>query len=199
MMPGRLISFKTTRQRSRRSNAWSVGRPRNRVSKRGSEKRTAAEKREYIRHHRPRGLSIAEGCRLMGLPRSTYYDVPSLRSDDAATLFDWRLRSKHHAGLSIFLNLLLYFLASEQPIGFRASPPTMAHGYCPIRGAEAAALDKTGNATGFDCPRHGRLKVSSTAIMTRSCATREGWEAALKRATAPQPNEWARCVQSTNF
>jgi len=27
MMPGRLISFRTTRQRSRRSNAWSVGRP----------------------------------------------------------------------------------------------------------------------------------------------------------------------------
>ena len=43
----------------------------------GSEKHTAAEKREYIRHHRPRGLSIAEGCRLMGLSRSTYYNVPS--------------------------------------------------------------------------------------------------------------------------
>ena len=27
MMPGRLISFRTTRQRSRRSNVWSVGRP----------------------------------------------------------------------------------------------------------------------------------------------------------------------------
>src|ERR1700732_2956081 len=48
------------------------------------EKRTAAEKREYIRHHRPRGLSIAEGCRLMGLSRSTYYDVPSVPTDDAA-------------------------------------------------------------------------------------------------------------------
>jgi hypothetical protein len=32
------------------------------------EKRTAAEKREFIRHHRPRGLSVVEGCRLMGAP-----------------------------------------------------------------------------------------------------------------------------------
>src|SRR5256884_5976514 len=32
---------------------------RNRVPKGGSEKRTAAEKREYIRHCRPRGVSIA--------------------------------------------------------------------------------------------------------------------------------------------
>ena len=58
--------------------------PRNRVSKRGSEKRTAAKKREYIRHHRPRGLSIAKGCRLMGLSRSAYYDAPSLPTDGAA-------------------------------------------------------------------------------------------------------------------
>jgi hypothetical protein len=39
----------------------------NRVPKGGSEKRTAAEKREYIRHCRPHGVSIAEGCRLMGI------------------------------------------------------------------------------------------------------------------------------------
>ena len=31
-----------------------------------------AERREYIRHHRPDGISVAKGCRLMGLPRSTY-------------------------------------------------------------------------------------------------------------------------------
>ena len=49
----------------------------------GAEKRTAAEKREYIRLHRPYGISIAEGCRLMGLPRSTYYDAPPVKTDDA--------------------------------------------------------------------------------------------------------------------
>src|SRR6516162_10098571 len=37
----------------------------------------------YIRHSRPHGLSVAEGCRLMGLPRSTFYDAPSLKADDA--------------------------------------------------------------------------------------------------------------------
>ena len=52
-----------------------------RVSKGGSEKRTAAEKRDYIRHCRPRGLSAAEGCRLMGLARSTFYDAPAAQTD----------------------------------------------------------------------------------------------------------------------
>src|SRR3984893_3897650 len=55
---------------------------RNRVPKGGSEKRTAAEKREYIRHCRPRGVSIAEGCRLMGIGRSTFYDTPDARARD---------------------------------------------------------------------------------------------------------------------
>jgi transposase-like protein len=31
----------------------------------------------------PRGLSIAQGCRLMGLPRSTFYDVPATPADAA--------------------------------------------------------------------------------------------------------------------
>jgi len=31
----------------------------------------------------PRGLSIAQGCRLMGLPRSTFYDVPATPADEA--------------------------------------------------------------------------------------------------------------------
>src|SRR6266568_408047 len=55
---------------------------RNRVPKGGSEKRTTAEKREYIRHCRPRGVSIAEGCRLMGIGRSTFYDTPDARARD---------------------------------------------------------------------------------------------------------------------
>src|SRR5260370_14011381 len=53
---------------------------RNRVPKGGSEKRTTAEKREYIRHCRPRGVSIAEGCRLMGIGRSAFYDTPEVRA-----------------------------------------------------------------------------------------------------------------------
>jgi len=34
------------------------------------------EKRDYVRHYRPHGVSVAKGCRLMGLLRSTYYDAP---------------------------------------------------------------------------------------------------------------------------
>ncbi len=42
------------------------------ILKGGSSKRTTAEKRAYVRDHRPRCLSVAEGCRLMGIARSTY-------------------------------------------------------------------------------------------------------------------------------
>jgi hypothetical protein len=47
-------------------------------------KRSAAEKRAYVRHHRPQGLSVTQGCRLMGLPRSTFYDAPVAQIEDAA-------------------------------------------------------------------------------------------------------------------
>ena len=46
--------------------------------------RTAAEKRANVRHHRPEGLCVAEGCRLMGIARSTYYDKPKGSADDTA-------------------------------------------------------------------------------------------------------------------
>jgi hypothetical protein len=49
----------------------------------GAEKHTAAEKRDYVRYSRPPGLSIAEGCRLMGIARSTYCDS-SAATDDTA-------------------------------------------------------------------------------------------------------------------
>ena len=51
-------------------------RARERVFKGGFAARSPAEKRDYVRRCRPRGLSVAEGCRLMGLARSTYYDEP---------------------------------------------------------------------------------------------------------------------------
>ncbi|MER9338695.1 IS3 family transposase [Mesorhizobium sp. M0293] len=37
-----------------------------------------------MRHHRPRGLSVAEGCRLMGMARSSFYDRPERPADDTA-------------------------------------------------------------------------------------------------------------------
>ena len=54
------------------------------VRKRGSEKRASAEKRAHIRDCRPAGLSVAEGCRLMGIGRSTYYDAAPAPTDDTA-------------------------------------------------------------------------------------------------------------------
>jgi transposase-like protein len=68
----------------------------------GSEQRSAAEKRAYIRDCRPAGLSIAEGCRLMGIARSTYYDAAPVQTDDTEIVeaiaairdefefYDWR-------------------------------------------------------------------------------------------------------------
>ena len=54
-----------------------------RVPKGGVGKRSAIEKRAYVRHHRPCGLSVTQGCRLMGLPRSTFYDGPMAQVDEA--------------------------------------------------------------------------------------------------------------------
>jgi transposase len=48
------------------------------------KKCTAAETRDYIRDYRPHGLSVAEGCRLMSVARSTYYDRPEKTADDTA-------------------------------------------------------------------------------------------------------------------
>lgn len=48
----------------------------------GSEERTPAQKRAYIGRCRARGMSVATGCRLMGLARSTYYDAPRVAVDD---------------------------------------------------------------------------------------------------------------------
>jgi hypothetical protein len=36
--------------------------------------------------------------------------------------------------------------------------------HCPICGSAAETLDKTGDADGFDCPQHGKFKVSSTTL-----------------------------------
>ena len=36
--------------------------------------------------------------------------------------------------------------------------------HCPICNAEASSLPRTGLANGFDCPNHGRFKVSDTVL-----------------------------------
>jgi putative transposase len=59
-----------------------------RVFKGGLARRTPTEKRDHVRHRRPGGLSIAEGCRLMGLSRSTYYDEPGGQPIEEARLVE---------------------------------------------------------------------------------------------------------------
>jgi hypothetical protein len=70
---------------------------------------------------------------------------------------------------------------------------------CPICKSEVPALDKVGTADGFDCPEHGRFKISSTVQITQQNASWDRWEAALKRARARQPNEWAPIIVDDDF
>ena len=50
---------------------------------------------------------------------------------------------------------------------------------CPICDTECSPLPRVGDAAGFDCPKHGRFKVSDT-VFSRNL--RGDWEAALERA-----------------
>jgi hypothetical protein len=72
---------------------------------------------------------------------------------------------------------------------------------CPICKSEAKLLDRTGDATGYECAEHGRFRLAGTifAIPVQIDALREKWEAALKRARERQPNEWAPLTESTDF
>jgi hypothetical protein len=73
---------------------------------------------------------------------------------------------------------------------------------CPICQFEVAALDKTGDADGFYCPLHETFKVASSVFVDANSgknATREQWEAALKKARAKtKPGEWP-VIQTYNF
>ena len=45
----------------------------------GALKSVLPSRSAYIRHHRPDGILVAKGCRVMGLPRSTYNDAPPVK------------------------------------------------------------------------------------------------------------------------
>jgi hypothetical protein len=38
-------------------------------------------KRDHLRRHRPRAISVQRGCELTGLARSTFYDTPLVPLD----------------------------------------------------------------------------------------------------------------------
>ena len=65
---------------------------------------------------------------------------------------------------------------------------------CPICKSPAVQeLDRTGDATGFDCETHGNFKVADTVFGEGRAKdyTREQWEAALRKAKQrTKPGEW---------
>ena len=68
---------------------------------------------------------------------------------------------------------------------------------CPICGAEAGELDKTGDADGFDCRHHGKFKVGGTVMVTKTDASRHQWERALERAKArTKAGDWPLIVSA---
>jgi hypothetical protein len=64
---------------------------------------------------------------------------------------------------------------------------------CPICKSDAQPLPKTWDHEGFDCLKHGKFKVSGSvlAVDPGKPASREQWEAALKKARArAKSGEW---------
>ena len=69
---------------------------------------------------------------------------------------------------------------------------------CPICGALAKRLDRTGDAEGFDCPRHGKFKVAGTVMATEQKANPR-WDAALGRAKERTDPGALPCIISSDF
>ena len=72
---------------------------------------------------------------------------------------------------------------------------------CPICKTEAGQLHRTGDAIGFDCPRHGKFKVASTVLAQASTkdASPAQWESALQKARSRDPGAWAPCIHTYDF
>jgi hypothetical protein len=72
---------------------------------------------------------------------------------------------------------------------------------CPICKTEAQPLDTIGDADDFECATHERFRLAGSVFGTPALreAPREKWEAALKRARARQPGEWAPTVTTKDF
>ena len=64
---------------------------------------------------------------------------------------------------------------------------------CPICKSVAQELDRTGDATGFDCETNGKFKVADT-VFAEGCVrnyTNAQWEAALRKAKQrTKPGKW---------
>ena len=73
---------------------------------------------------------------------------------------------------------------------------------CPICKSPAVQeLDRTGDATGFDCATHGPFKVADTVFVEGRAKnyTREQWEAALQKAKQRTKAEEWPVIKSSDF
>jgi hypothetical protein len=68
---------------------------------------------------------------------------------------------------------------------------------CPICKSAVSELDRTGDATGFDCETHGKFKVANTVFKEGRVKnyTNEQWAAALRKAKQrTKPGEWPHII-----
>ncbi|SHN80545.1 hypothetical protein SAMN05444170_4415 [Bradyrhizobium erythrophlei] len=72
---------------------------------------------------------------------------------------------------------------------------------CPICGVETEELDRTGDAVGFDCPRHGKFKVAGSVLGSDAFlnAPRPQWEAALEKARYRTVQDAWPCITRSDF
>ena len=60
---------------------------------------------------------------------------------------------------------------------------------CPICNSPVEELNRTGDASGFDCATHGKFKIADTIFPEDY--TRQQWEVALKKAQLrTKQGEW---------
>jgi hypothetical protein len=69
---------------------------------------------------------------------------------------------------------------------------------CPICASESGELPKTGDADGYDCPVHGKFKVSGSVFATKQNANRTDWESALERAKPVGSSPWPT-IRTSDF
>jgi hypothetical protein len=79
---------------------------------------------------------------------------------------------------------------------------TMTHDLtCPICKHQTKPIDNMVDTIGFDCPKHGKFRVTSTikAMPAHWNASEERWEIALHRARSRHPDAWAAIITDEDF
>ena len=83
----------------------------------------------------------------------------------------------------------------------RRSRPLPRPLLCPICKSAVQELDRTGDATGYACPKHGNFKVADSVFAEAKAKdhTREQWEAALDKAKEREPEGWPLTITDDFF